>query len=74
MGYWERCSAIRLRDIWKGCDRLKGTLYTEEEDRRLIELREADFTNREISDRMEGRTVDSVIGRLQRLRSRRKVL
>lgn len=53
---------------------MRGTLYTTEEDKMLISLRDSGLTNREISDKMPGRSFWGVIGRLSRLRVRRRDL
>lgn len=49
---------------------MKGTLWSSEEDKTLIELRKRGLTNREISERIPGRSIDSVISRQTRIRMR----
>lgn len=52
---------------------MRGKLWTEQEDEELMYLKGDGLTNREISDRMEGRTFCAVIGRFHRIGGIRKV-
>lgn len=53
---------------------MRGTFWTEREDQQIIRLRKAGDTLRQIADQIEGRSFDSVNGRLRILQRSRGIL